>query len=158
MPMMNGVEATHELKQKMPDIKVIALSMHSDKHYVKSMLEAGADGYLFKNCTYSELINAIESVYQGRKYLSDEITDILIDHYLDNEKNKHEIVSELTDRELEVLKLYAQGKTTRDISKELFISIKTVGTHKQHIMEKLNIKSIVDMIKYALKIGLISLD
>lgn len=158
MPIMNGVEATYQLKQKMPKIKVIALSMHSDKRYVKSMLEAGAFGYLFKNCTYTELINAIETVYEGRKYLGDEITDILIDHYIDDNKSEHKVVSELTERELEILKLYAEGKTTREIAEELFVSVKTVGTHKQHIHEKLNLKSNVDLIKYALKIGLISLD
>ena len=156
MPKLNGVEATAQLKEKMPNTKVIALSMHSEKHYVKGMLEAGAKGYLFKNCTYSQLINAIKTVNEGKKYLSDEITEVLIEDYLDN--TEHESISELTDREMEVLKLIAEGKTTRDISEELFVSVKTIGTHKQHIMEKLNIKTPVDIIKYALKNGIITLD
>ncbi len=158
MPIINGVEATAELTSKLPEIKVIALSMHSEKHYVKGMLEAGAKGYLFKNCTYSQLISAIETVYSGNKYLSSEITEVLIDDYLDNGNNQEQGIKELTERELEVLRLYAEGKTTRDISEQLFVSVKTIGTHKQHIQEKLNLKTNVDMIKFALKKGIITLD
>lgn len=158
MPELTGVEATAQLRDKMPDVKVIALSMHSEKHYVKGMLEAGAVGYLFKNCTYSQLINAIETVYSGKKYLSNEIAEVLIDDFLDNGNSANESLAELTEREMEVLKLYADGKTTRDISKELFVSIKTIGTHKQHIQEKLNLKTTADMTKFALKNGIITLD
>jgi two-component system, NarL family, response regulator NreC len=158
MPKISGVEATAQLKKKMPDIKVIALSMHSEKHYIKDMLEAGAKGYLFKNCTYAQLIDAIKTVYAGNKYLSNEITEVLIDDYLNNKNEKHGNISELTEREMQVLKLFAEGKSTRDISEELFVSVKTIGTHKQHILEKLNLKTTVDMIKFALKNGIITLD
>ncbi len=158
MPILSGIEATISIKKQMPDIKIIALSMHSDKHYIKSMLEAGASGYLFKNCTYSQLINAIETVYAGNKYFSDEITDILIEDYLDKSPKENDQIKDLTQRELEVLKLFSEGKTTRDISEQIFVSVKTVGTHKQHILEKLNLKTTVDMIKYALKKGIITLD
>jgi len=158
MPELSGVEATTQLTEKLPETKVIALSMHSEKHYVKGMLEAGAVGYIFKNCTYAQLITAIETVYSGKKYLSNEITEVLINDYLDNVNGDEETHEELTEREMEVLKLYADGKTTRDISEELFVSVKTIGTHKQHIQEKLNLKTTVDMIKYALKRGIITLD
>jgi len=158
MPELSGVQATEQIKEQLPDMKIIALSMHSEKHYVKGMLEAGASGYLFKNCTYTQLINAIETVQAGKKYLGDEITDVLIDDYLDNKNENGEAPAELTDRELEVLKLYADGKTTREISEELFVSVKTVGTHRQHIQEKLGIKTTVEMIKYAIRNGLITLE
>lgn len=158
MPLLSGVEATAQLTAAHPEIKVIALSMHSEKHYVKGMLEAGAVGYLFKNCTYSQLINAIETVYSGNRFLSNEITEVLIDDYLNKGNDIEDSIEELTERELEVLRLYAEGKTTRDISEQLFVSVKTVGTHKQHIQEKLDLKTNVDMVKFALKRGIITLD
>jgi len=158
MPVMNGEESTRLVKKQNPSIKVIALTMHSDKHYIKTMLEAGVDGYLFKNCTYNQLIEAIKTVVAGEKYLSGDITETLIDDYLNTENSSENKESELTEREMDVLKLYAEGKTTREISEALFVSIKTVGTHRQHIMEKLDIKTTVEMIRYALKKGIISLD
>jgi len=158
MPVLSGIEATAIIKSKMPDIKVIALSMHSDKHYIKGMLEAGATGYLFKNCTHPQLIEAIETVYAGKKYLSDEITEVLIDDYLDKGDKTDDNIEDLTQREMDVLVLIAEGKTTRDISEQLFVSVKTVGTHKQNILKKLNLKTTVDIVKYALKKGIISLD
>lgn len=158
MPVLSGIEATTIIKSKMPDIKVIALSMHSDKHYIKGMLEAGATGYLFKNCTHSQLIEAIETVYAGKKYLSDEITEVLIDDYLNKGDSIDDDTEDLTEREMDVLILLAEGSTTRDISEQLFVSVKTVGTHKQNILKKLKLKSTVDIVKYALKKGIISLD
>lgn len=156
MPVMNGIEATKTIKRDDPEIKIIAVSMHSDRQFVKGILEAGADGYLLKNCTYRQLIDAIQSVVSGKKYLSDDITEMVIQGYLDPDEDP-EHKHDLSERELEVLKLYAEGKSTREISEHLFISVKTVGTHKQHIFEKLGIKSNADMIKYAIKEGLIHL-
>ena len=158
MPVMNGVEATAHLMKHYPDIKIIALSMHADKHYIKGMLEAGAFGYLFKNCSYHQLIEAINTVYSGKKYLSDEITEVLIHDYLGKEKKAPEVDTKLTKRESEILKLLAEGKAIREISELLFVSIKTVGTHKQHILEKLNLKTTTDLVKYSLKKGIISLE
>ncbi|MGC9356143.1 MAG: response regulator transcription factor, partial [Mariniphaga sp.] len=140
MPVMNGIEATRIIKKENPQVKVIAVSMHSDRQFVKGALEAGADGYLLKNCTYRQLIDAIQSVISGKKYLSDEITEMVIQGYLDPDDNTPEGQVDLSERELEVLKLYAEGKSTREISEKLFISVKTVGTHKQHIFEKLDLK------------------
>jgi DNA-binding NarL/FixJ family response regulator len=157
MPVMNGIEATRIIKKENPKIKVIAVSMHSDRQFVKGVLEAGADGYLLKNCTYRQLIEAVQSVISGKKYLSDDITEMVIQAYLDPEDETSEGQKDLSDRELEVLKLYAEGKSTREIGEKLFISVKTVGTHKQHIFEKLDINSNADMVKYAIKEGLIQL-
>ncbi len=160
MPIINGIEATALLRQKNPKIKVIALSMHSEKHYIKEMLEAGASGYLFKNCTYQQLIEGIQTVYSGKKYLSDTITEVLIHDYLDKTEDPKPITPEipLTVREMEILKLFAYGKSTKNIADQLFVSVKTIGTHKQHILEKLDLKSTTDMVKYAIKNKLIDFE
>ena len=157
MPKMNGIEATRELKKEMPEVKVVAVSMHSDKQYVKGILEAGADGFLLKNCTYRQLTDAIQSVYSGKKYLSEDVTELVINGYLDPAKSETDSYSQLSDREKEIFVLFAEGETTREIGEKLFISVKTVGTHKQHILEKLALKTTADMVKYALKKGLIQL-
>jgi len=158
MPILNGVEATGRLLKELPEIKVIALSMHSEKQFIKGMLEAGAAGYLFKNCAYDELIDAIHTVNAGKKYLSDKITEIMIQDYLGKEESIPESDSELTERESEILKLIAEGVPTSEISELLFVSVKTIGTHKQHLLEKLNLKTSTDLVKYAIKKGIISLD
>jgi DNA-binding NarL/FixJ family response regulator len=158
MPILNGVEATGKLVKELPAIKVIALSMHSEKQYIKGMLEDGAAGYLFKNCAYDELIEAIHTVKAGKKYLSDKITEIMIRDYLGKEESMSEPDSELTERESEILKLIAEGVPTSEISELLFLSVKTIGTHKQHLLEKLNLKTSTDLVKYAIKKGIISLD
>lgn len=158
MPVMNGVEATEILKKELPNIKVIAISMHSDKHFIKGMLEAGASGYLLKSCTYDQLIESINAVYSGKKYLSDKITEVIIQDYLEKEEEIPNNDSKLSERESEILKLFAEGKTSREISELLFVSVKTVGTHKQHILEKLELKTTTDLVKYALKKGIISLE
>ncbi|MCG6187233.1 MULTISPECIES: response regulator [Maribellus] len=157
MPQMNGIDATRQLKKELPDVKIIAVSMHSDRQYVKGILEAGADGYLLKNCTYHQLTDAIQSVFSGKKILSDDITDLVIKGYLEPAETEADGFSDLSEREVEILQLYAEGKSTREISEKLFISVKTVGTHKQHILEKLNLKNNADIIKFALKKGMIHL-
>ncbi len=157
MPLMNGIDATRILKKGNPELKIIAVSMHSDRQFVKGILEAGADGYLLKNCTYRQLIDAIHSVVSGKKYLSDEITGMIIQGYLEPADYDEDGNEELSEREIEILKLYAEGKSTREISEKLFISVKTVGTHKQHILDKLDLKSNADIVKYALKRGWIHL-
>lgn len=157
MPEMNGMEATRQLKKKMPEIKIIAVSMHSDKQFVKGMLEAGTDAYLLKNCTHQQLLDAVHSVYNGKKYLSEEITELVISGYLDGSGNSDDSYAELSEREKEIFILLAEGVSTREIGERLFISVKTVGTHKQNILEKLGLKNNSDIVKYALKKGLIQL-
>lgn len=158
MPVLNGIEATAFLKNSMPNIKIIALSMHADKQYIRGMLEAGASGYMFKNCTYHELIVAIHTVYAGDKYFSKEITNIIIHEYLGKGEDIPYKDPRLSERESEMLKLFAEGKTSREISELLFVSVKTVSTHKQNILEKLELKSTTDIVKYAIKKGIISIE
>jgi DNA-binding NarL/FixJ family response regulator len=158
MKEMNGIEATKALKKNMPELKIVAVSMHSDKQYVKGMLQAGADGYLLKNCTYRQLTDAIYSTYDGKKFLSEDITEIVIDGYLHAAPSASDKFAQLSEREKEIFILFAEGKSTREIGDQLFISVKTVGTHKQNILEKLELKTNSDIVKYALKKGLIQLD
>ena len=157
MPVMDGIEATKILKQKMPEIKIIAVSMHSERQFIKGILEAGADGYLLKNCTYQQLTQAIQSVFDGKKILSDDITDLVISGYLNPADAATDAYAKLSEREQEIFKLFVEGKSTLEISEKLFISVKTVGTHKQHILEKLELKTNTDMVKYAIKKGLIQI-
>jgi DNA-binding NarL/FixJ family response regulator len=157
MPILNGVDATRILYEELAETRVMMLSMHSDKFYVKKALEAGAYGYLFKNCTYDQLIEAVNSVSRGKKYLSDKITEVLIEDYLSKDEDVSRDEQRLSERESEILKLMADGKSAKEISELLFISVKTVGTHKQHIMEKLNLKTTADIIKYAIKKGIIGI-
>lgn len=158
LPVINGVDATRILHKELPETKVLILSMHAEKNYIKEALEAGAFGYLFKDCTYDQLIEAINTVYHGKKYLSDKITEVLIQDYLNKDEEIQEKSPELSERESEILKLIAEGKSTCEIADLLFISVKTVGTHKQHILEKLNLKSTADLIKYAIKKGIVGLE
>jgi two-component system response regulator NreC len=158
MPRMNGIETTKKLKSLMPKIKIVSLSMHSEKQYVKGVLEAGADGYLLKNCTNRQLTEAIQSVYDGKKYLSEDITGMVISGYLDPSGSETTEYENLSVREKEIFHLFAEGKSTREISELLFISVKTVNTHKQNILEKLDLKSNTELVKYALKNGLINLE
>ncbi len=158
MPRMNGIEATKKIKAQMPEIKIVILSMHLEKEYVKGVLEAGADGYLVKNCTYLQLTDAIQTVYSGKKYLSQDITDQVINGYLAPSTSGEIDYEKLSEREKEIFMLFTEGKSTREIGEVLFISVKTVNTHKQNIFEKLQLKSNTDIVKYALRNGLIHLD
>ncbi|MGE5428837.1 MAG: response regulator [Methylococcaceae bacterium] len=158
MPNINGVDATRILRKELPKTKVLVLTMHAEKNYIKAALEAGAFGYLFKDCSYDQLLEAINTVYQGKKYLSNKITEILISDYLDKDEEQDINNIDLSKREAEILKLLAEGKSTREIAEILFISVKTVGTHKQHIFEKLNFQSIPDLIKYAIKKGIVGIE
>lgn len=158
MPVMDGIEATRQIRKKNNQIKIIALSMHADKQFIKGMFELGVSGYLFKNCSYDELVEAIKVVYSDRVYLSDRITEFLIKDYLSKEEYIPVVENTLTERETEILKLIANGMSIANISKKLFVSVKTVGTHKQNILDKLNIKSTADLVKYAIRKGIVSID
>lgn len=157
MPIIDGIKATEILTKEILDIKIIAISMHSEKHYIKGMLEAGAYGYLLKSCTYDQLLNAINTVYSGKKYIDEEVTEVIILDYLGKVEDAPGKGNKLSKREREVLKLIAEGKSSREISEDLFVSVKTVGTHKQNILEKLELKTTTDLVKYALKNGIIHL-
>lgn len=159
MPDMNGIEATRKIISEMPQVKVIALSMHSDRRFVLGMLEAGASGYLLKDCAFGELASAIKQVLTGNKYLSPKIADVVVKGYL-NKSNDSFVSggSVLTSREREILQLIAEGLTAKEIADHVFLSVKTVETHRRNIMQKLNMRSTVDLTKYAIREGLTSLD
>jgi DNA-binding NarL/FixJ family response regulator len=158
MPDLNGIEATNQLLSEHPNIKVVALSMHSDDHFVAGMLAAGACGYLPKDCAAGELVDAIRTVMTGETYLSPKAANIVVDSYrrtLSEEKSTGSAV--LTAREREVLQLVAEGETSKRIAARLNLSAKTVEAHRQQIMTKLNIRSIAGITKYAIQQGISSL-
>lgn len=159
MPDMNGIEATRKIKAEMTDVKVIALSMHSDRRFVLGMLEAGASGYLLKDCAFGELASAINQVVKGNTYLSPKIADVVVKGYL-NKTSDASVPgrSILTSREREILQLIAEGFTAKEIAAHVFLSIKTIETHRRNIMQKLNMRSTADLTKYAIREGLVSLD
>lgn len=160
MPSLNGIEATKIINNKHPDIKIVALSMHAEKTYIKKMLEAGAKGYIQKNCAIQKLIEGIVAVNRGNVYLSDIITETLVDDYLEQKQkdDKLKLVELLTKREMEILVLIASGKSTGNIAEELFVSVKTIGTHKHNILEKLQLKTTADLVKFALRHNLIKME
>jgi DNA-binding NarL/FixJ family response regulator len=159
MPQMSGIEATKQILTKNPKIKIIALSMYSEKYFVIKMLKAGALGYILKDCVSSELFDAINSVLNNRFYLSKDISSILtneLTHF--GSLLKDEIDINLTEREKTVLQNIAEGKSTKEIAFNMNVSTKTIETHRKNIMDKLNLHSIPDLTKFALKTGIISLD
>ncbi|MCU0588579.1 MAG: response regulator transcription factor [Syntrophobacteraceae bacterium] len=159
MPDMNGIEATRQIVGSHPGVKVIALSMHSDKRFVGGMLKAGAAGYLLKDCAFGELANAIRAVTQGQTYLSAQITHVVVQGYVRQAAPSAPAGADvLTGREREVLQLLAEGKSTKDIAAVLRLSARTVETHRQQIMNKLNIHKAAELVKYAIREGVITLD
>ena len=158
MPDLNGIEATRMITSGAGEIDVIAISMYSDKQFVQGMIQAGASGYLLKDCAFEELLNAIRVVVSGNTYLSPAIAGIVVKDYLDKLSTDGSSASSiLTTREREVLQLIAEGMSTKKIASHLGISIKTIETHRRQIMGKLGIFSIAELTKYAIREGLTSL-
>lgn len=156
---MNGIEATRQIKNENPDVKVIALSMHSERQIVVGVFRAGASGYLLKESSSLELVDAIRTIHLGRKYLSQKISDIVLQEISNIKKDTGEIgVEILTNRECEILQLISEGNSTKKIADILFISPKTVESHRANIMDKLDIHNIPELTKYAIRAGLTSLD
>jgi len=154
MPDLNGIEATKQLLRDTPGLKVIALSMHSDKKYVGEMLRAGASAYLLKDCAVDELERAIQVVRSGRVYISPDVAGVVVEGM----SQTSQPVSQLTIKEREVLQLLAEGHSTKEIAHRLNVSAATIDTHRQHIMEKLNLYSVAELTKYAIREGLTSLE
>lgn len=158
MPELNGIEAAAQIVQELPGTKIIALSMHSDKKYVSEMLRAGASGYLLKDCAVDELGLAIQVVLSNRIYVSPDVTGVVVSDYLERVgQTRSSIAAKLTVKEREVLQLIAEGHSTKEIASRLSVSIQTIDTHRQHIMEKLDLHSIAELTKYAIREGLTSL-
>jgi DNA-binding NarL/FixJ family response regulator len=158
MPNLNGIEATRQITREFPQIKVIALSIHSQRRFVVDMLSAGASGYILKECLFDELVQAIQAVATGGRYLSPRIADVVVDDYIKRlSASADSLLADLTSREREVLQLVAEGKSTKQIALELHVSTKTIEANRRQIMEKLNIHSIAELTKYAVREGLTSL-
>lgn len=155
MPGMDGIKVTRKAVAEFPNLKVICLSMHADQQLIQSMFKAGAVAYLVKDCELSELITAIEKVSAGDTYMSSSVLKTVMDSYRNDSASAG---VELTSREREVLVMLADGLTTKQIAGKMELSIKTIGTHREHLMEKLDIHSIAGLTKYALREGLTSHD
>lgn len=160
MPDLNGIEATRKIISANPRTKVVALSGHDSKEFVREMLTAGASAYVLKKRAYEELVRAIREVMKGKKYLSPDIAQGVVDDYIElssSISDKPAFIV-LTNREREVLQQLAEGKTTKEMADALSVSVKTVETHRRNIMEKLNLHSIAGLTKYAVREGVTSLD
>jgi two-component system, NarL family, response regulator NreC len=158
MPNMNGIEATRRIVDKHPSTGVVILSMHHDESYVIRSLKAGARAYLLKDALKAELISAIHAVVQGRSFFSPKVSKILQEDYvrtleLRDTEDSYDL---LTDREREILQLIAEGKTNKEIASTLNLSLYTVDTHRSHILQKLNLHSVPELILYAVRKGIIS--
>ncbi len=152
MPELNGIEATRRLATSMPHTRVIALSMHKDSVYVREILRAGARGYLLKDSGAGDLVSAIRAVASGESYLSPAVSNAVLDDYRRHVTNPIDL---LTSREREVLQMLAEGKTNKEIAVVLNLSVYTVDAHRGRIMEKLNVHSINELVRFAVRNGLI---
>jgi len=157
MPNLNGIEATRQLVSRLPAAKVMALSTHSTKSVVVKMLRAGASGYMLKDSAFTELMEGIAALAEDRVYLCNKIAKVVFTDYVKMLTNPNWTGGDgLTGREREVLQLVAEGNTTKEIAKTLHLSVKTIDTHREHIMEKLGIRNIAGLTKYAVREGLTS--
>ena len=159
MPGLNGIEATRQITAEFPDVKVIALSIHSKRRFVADMLSAGATGYILKECLFDELVQAIKAVAAGGRYLSPRITDVVVNDYVKRlSATAYSPFEDLKSRQREVLQLVAEGKSTKQIALDLHVSTKTIEANRRQIMEKLNIYSVAELTKYAVREGLTTLE
>ncbi|HKE25690.1 MAG TPA: response regulator transcription factor [Bryobacteraceae bacterium] len=158
MPNMNGIEATRRIIASNPQTAVLILSMHQDESYVLRSLKAGARGYLLKDSVRSDVIEAIRAVVQGRSFLTRKVSRILQEDYVREMERRglEDSYDLLTDREREILQLVAEGRTNKEVASMLNISLTTVETHRTHILQKLNLHSIPELILYAVRKGIIA--
>ena len=158
MPGLNGIEATRRILEKNPRIRVIILSMHADGRFITEALKSGALGYLLKESAFEELSSAIHAVMNGQAFLSAAITDTVVKDYIRHlERQGSTAFSVLSAREREVLQMLSEGLATKQIAARLKVSVKTVETHRKQIMDKLDIRSIAELTKYAIREGITSL-
>ncbi|MDR5683207.1 MAG: response regulator transcription factor [Armatimonadota bacterium] len=157
MPDMTGIEATEKIRQELPSVQVLGLTMHEEPSYVFRMLRAGGAGYVLKRAAAEDLVSAVRAAHRGEAFLYPSVARLVVQDFLDRAAAKEEPASldGLTPREREVLTLIAEGLTNQEIAKRLYISIKTVQTHRAHIMEKLNLHDRTELVRYAIRKGLI---
>jgi len=158
MPRMNGMEAIKEIKRESPDTKILVLTVHRAEEYILATFRAGADGYILKDSTHSELLAAVKKVLSGKHFISPEISEKVIEGYLEGKKTLKPRTSweTLTQREREILKLIAEGYKNKEIADDLCISVKTVEKHRANLMEKLDLHSVQALTAFAIEKGLVS--
>jgi DNA-binding NarL/FixJ family response regulator len=158
MPMMGGLETTRRIRKEFPNVKVLVLTQYADKEYVFPVIEAGANGFISKTAASSEIATGIRSVYRGDSFLSPSVAKLLVENYqqLGSSRESSDPYNQLTDRDREVLKLLAEGHTNQEIADILLISPKTVDGYKTSLMDKLDIHNRIDLVKYALRKGIIT--
>ncbi len=159
MPEKNGMEATEQIIEKQPNMKILALSMHDDERYIQKMLEKGAMGYILKSSGKQELIDAIQVLIQGKSYFSKEVSDVMMNKYMparnSSSGKSHISMEPLTNRQLEILKLVADGLTNHEIADKLYISQRTVDSHRRNLLDKFEVKNTAELIKYAVQKGMV---
>jgi DNA-binding NarL/FixJ family response regulator len=159
MPDLNGIDATRQIISRSPRTRVIALSMHSDRQFVAEMFRAGARGYLLKDSAFEDLASAISRVAKDETYIAPRISGFRLEDYARKEERGEPLLApRLSEREREVLQMMAEGKGTKEIAADLHLSAKTVETHRQHLMDKLEIYSVAELTKFAIREGLTTLD
>ena len=158
MPLLNGLEATRQIKHEHPEINVLVLTMYDNEEYFREMLEVGASGYIIKRAAATELVSAIRAVYNGEAVLSPAITRLLLEDYINHDvRSEKDDPNALSSREREVLQLIAEGKTSREIAEILNLSVKTVQSHRTNLMQKLDLHDRGELIKYAIQKKIIEL-
>jgi len=155
MPGINGVEATRRIHEESPDVKIIILSMYTEKRFIMGALKAGATGIVAKNSASSELVDAIQAVVNGNNYLSPSVSDVLVHNFLASDTDTGP--KNLSPRERQILQLIAMGKGAKEIGAELNISNKTVEAHRMQLMKKLDIRNVAELVKYAIREGVVEL-
>jgi two-component system response regulator NreC len=161
MPVMNGLEATTQIKKKFPSVRVMVLTMHDEAALVKRIMEIGADGYMLKNADQEELLSAIRKVAGGEKHYSEKVLNALKEGKTDSSQfslrpTDAVLLSTLTEREVEILRLLAEGLSNKEIGDKIFISHRTVDTHRTNLMKKLDVHNVAGLIRFAIRNGLIS--
>lgn len=153
---MNGLEATLQLKRDRPEVRVIILSMHATEEYVLQALRAGASGYLLKDSAPLELALALQAVARGESYLSPPVSRQVVESYVQRTGREAQPLAALTPRQREILQLIAEGNSTKEIASRLALSVKTVETHRSQLMERLGIRGVAGLVRYAIRHGLVS--
>ena len=156
MPELNGADATRAILEREARCRVIVLSMYADRAYVRRALKAGASGYVVKRSAAKEVVDAIRAVYAGQRYLSPKVADVVIDDYA--AEDKQDPLARLSAREREVLQLLAEGRTGAEIAARLALSQKTVETYRARLVEKLGIRDVAGLVKFAIQRGIVSLE
>jgi DNA-binding NarL/FixJ family response regulator len=158
MPGLNGIEAAQRIVAHNTQTRLICVSMHEDPRWVRAAFDAGVQGYVLKRCAFADLIEAMETVLHGRCYISRDVAHVLVDTFRSRDRPNVSRGAQLSSREREITQLFAEGYSTRDISARLHVSVKTVSTHREHIMAKLGIHGIAQLTRYALREGLTTLE